>query len=32
MDHLRYICLEFVKLSGLFIVDLWSPAGKGLTS
>ena len=29
MDHL---CLVFVMLSRLFIVALWSPEGKGLTS
>ena len=32
MDHLCSLCLLFVMLSGLFIVALWSPAGKGLTS
>ena len=32
MDHLCYLCLVFVKLSGLFIAALWSPEGKGLTS
>ena len=32
MDHLSYLCLVFVMLSRLFIVALWSPAGKGLTS
>ena len=32
MDHLCYLCLVFVMLSCLFIVALWSPAGKGLTS
>ena len=26
------LCLVFVMLSRLFIVALWSPAGKGLTS
>ena len=32
MDHLSYLCLVFVMLSRLFVADLWSPAGKGLTS
>ena len=32
MDHLCYLCLVFVMLSRLFIVALWSPVGKGLTS
>ena len=32
MDHLCYLCLVFVMLSRLFIADLWSPEGKGLTS
>ena len=32
VDHLCYLCLVFVTLSCLFIVALWSPAGKGLTS
>ena len=32
MDHLCYICLVFVMLSGLFLADLWSPAGKDLNS
>ena len=32
MDHLRYLCLVFVMLTHLFIVALWPPAGKGLTS
>ena len=32
VDHLCYLCLVFVMLSLLFIVALWSPAGKGLTS
>ena len=27
-----YLCLVFAMLSRLFIVALWSPAGKGLTS
>ena len=31
MDHLCYLCFEFVMLSRLFIAAL-SPAGKGLTS
>ena len=26
------VCLVFLMLSRLFIADLWSPAGKGLTS
>ena len=32
MDHFCYLCSVFVMLSRLFIVALWSPAGKGLTS
>ena len=32
MDHLCYLCLVFVMLSGLFIAALWSPTGKRLTS
>ena len=32
MDHLFYLCLVFVILSLLFIVALWSPAVKELTS
>ena len=32
MDHLCYLCLMFAMLSSLFIVALWSPEGKGLTS
>ena len=32
MDHLCYLCLVFVICSLLFIVALWSPEGKGLTS
>ena len=32
MDHLCYFCLVFVMLLCLFIVALWSPDGKGLTS
>ena len=32
MDHLCYLCLVFLMLLRLFIVALWSPAGKGLTS
>ena len=32
MDHLCYLCLVFVVLSRLFIADLWSSEGKGLTS
>ena len=32
MDHLCYLCLVFVVLSGLSIAALWSTAGKGLTS
>ena len=31
MDHLCYLCLVIVLLSGRFIAALWSPAGKGLT-
>ena len=32
MDHLCPLCLVFLMLSRLFIVVLWSPAEKGLTS
>ena len=32
MDHLCYFCLVIVMLLRLFIVALWSSAGKGLTS
>ena len=34
MDHSRFFFLRlvFLMLSRLFIVVLWSPAGKGLTS
>ena len=32
MGHLCYLCFVFVMLLYLFIVALWSPAGKGLTS
>ena len=32
MDHLCYSCLVFVMFLHLFIADLWSSAGKGLTS
>ena len=32
MDHVCYSCIVFVMLSRRFIVALWSPAGKGLTS
>ena len=32
MDHLCYVYLVFVMLSRMFIVALWSPEGKGLTS
>ena len=33
MDHSRFFLrLVFLMLSRLFIVVLWSPAGKGLTS
>ena len=32
MDHLCSLCLVFVMLSRLPIADLWSPAGKWLTS
>ena len=32
MDHLCYFSVVFVMLSRLFIVALWSPVGKGLTS
>ena len=31
MDHLSYLCLVFVMLSGLFIAVLWSPTAKVLT-
>ena len=31
MDHLCYLCLVFVVLSGLFVAALWSPEWKGLT-
>ena len=31
MDHLCFLCLLFLMLSHLFIVTLWSPAGKELT-
>ena len=30
VDHLCYLCLVYFMLSCLFIVALWSPAGKGL--
>ena len=30
MDHLCYLCLEFVMLSCLFIAALWAPEGGGL--
>ena len=32
MDQLCYLCLVSVMFSRLFIVALWSHAGKGLTS
>ena len=32
MDPFCYLCFVFVMRSCLFIVALWSPAGKGLTS
>ena len=32
MDYLCYLCLVIVILSRLFIADMWSPEGKGLTS
>ena len=33
MDHICYICLVFVMLFCVSVIDaLWSPAGKGLTS
>ena len=32
MDHLCYLCLVFFMRWRLFIVALWSPAGKELTS
>ena len=33
MDHLCYFCLVLLCFHGpLFVVALWSPAGKGLTS
>ena len=31
MDHVCYLCFLFVVLSCLFVIVLWSPAGKGLT-
>ena len=30
MDHLCFLCLVFLMLSGLFIAALWSPAEEGL--
>ena len=32
VDHFCYLCFMFVKFSCLFVVALWSPAGKALTS
>ena len=32
MNHLWFLWLVFLMLSRQFIVALWSPAGKGLTS
>ena len=32
MDHLCYLCLVLVMLSGLFIAALWSSCWEGLTS
>ena len=32
MDHLCYLRLVFVMLSGLFIATFWSPAGKELAN
>ena len=32
MDHLCYLCPVFAMLFSLFIADLWTPAGNGLTS
>ena len=32
MNHLCYLCLVFVMVSGLFIAALWSPEETGLTS
>ena len=32
MDHFCYLCFVFVIRSRLFIVALWPPEGKGLTS
>ena len=32
VDHFCYLCFVFVMFSCLFIVALWSPTGKGLTS
>ena len=33
MDHLRYFCLVLLCFHAhLFVIALWSPAGKGLTS
>ena len=31
MHHLCNLCIVFAMLLRLFIADLWSPAGKGLT-
>ena len=32
MNHFCYLCLMFDVFSCPFILALWSPAGKGLTS
>ena len=32
VDHLCFLCLDFLMLSRLFIAALWSPAGKELAS
>ena len=32
MEHLCYLYLVFIRLSRLYIVALWSPVGKELTS
>ena len=32
MDHFCYLCFVFVMVSSLFVVALWSPADKELTS
>ena len=32
VDHFCSLCFVFVVFSCIFIVAVWSPAGKGLTS